>query len=175
MAQTPSQTKKKQAPAKEKKVRAQYTAADRKMLAARVFAGMRSGLSALKACAKIRLPQSCLNRWLEDDAEMAAEYTRARADLMEFIADEMMGIADDPVSVTANGTTDAGAVHKQRLQVDTRKWLLSKLAPKRYGDRIAVAGADGEPLNVNQTFDVSGLPTDVLAQILAAKDAANRR
>jgi hypothetical protein len=29
-------------------------------------------------------------------------------------------------------------IDHRRLKVDTRKWYLSKLAPKRYGDRIAV-------------------------------------
>jgi hypothetical protein len=37
-------------------------------------------------------------------------------------------------------------VQKQRLQVDTRKWLLSKLAPKKFGDKIEVSGDPANPL-----------------------------
>ena len=55
---------------------------------------------------------------------------------MERMAAETLAIADAPVGITERGTTNSGAVQKQRLQGDTRKWMLSKLAPKRYGDRV---------------------------------------
>lgn len=67
-----------------------------------------------------------------------------------------MRIADEPViaeKVThkADGTTETvvmDAVDRSRLAVDTRKWLLSRWSPKRYGDRSAleVTGKDGAPL-----------------------------
>jgi hypothetical protein len=40
------------------------------------------------------------------------------------------------------------AVQRARLKVDTRKWLLSKLQPKKYGDKLDmnVAGKDGGPI-----------------------------
>jgi hypothetical protein len=37
-------------------------------------------------------------------------------------------------------------VQRSRLRVDARKWLLSKLLPKQYGDRVEVTGKDGGPL-----------------------------
>jgi len=37
-------------------------------------------------------------------------------------------------------------VQKHKLQVDTRKWLLSKLAPKKYGDKLEVSGDAANPL-----------------------------
>ena len=51
---------------------------------------------------------------------------------------------------TAQGSYYSAAVAKQRLQVDTRKWLLSKLAPKKYGDKVqnVITGADGGPVEV---------------------------
>ena len=64
------------------------------------------------------------------------------------MAAETLAIADEPVGSTDSGATDSGAVQKQRLQVDTRKWLLSKLAPKRYGDKITLAGDEENPLKV---------------------------
>lgn len=120
----------------------------RRQKAELVFAGMRSGMSALKSCAKIGLSQSCLNDWLNADPDLAADYARARSDLIEFYADQTMKIADEPVALTADGKIDTGAVQKQRLQVDTRKWLLSKMAPKKYGDKIEVSGDASAPLTV---------------------------
>jgi hypothetical protein len=129
------------------------------------------GLSCFKACVAAGVPNSTFMRWVDADANLAERYTRAREDLIERIATETIAIADEPVPTTQSGSTDTGAVQKQRLQVDTRKWLLAKLAPKKYGERLELAGDKENPLQV-QTIDASKLSTDVLAQIIAAKDHA---
>ena len=36
-------------------------------------------------------------------------------------------------------------IARSRLRVDARKWLAAKLAPKKYGEKIAVGGADDLP------------------------------
>lgn len=51
------------------------------------------------------------------------------------MADELVAIAD---RATNNGNTQA-----RRLQVDARKWLLSKALPKVYGDKLDVAHDGG--------------------------------
>lgn len=121
---------------------------EKKKLAKEVFELMRKGNSAHKACQKVGLPQSTFNLWMNGDKDMAEEYARAREDLIELIAEETIAIADAPVGSTDNGSTDSGAVAKQRLQVDTRKWLLSKLAPKKFGDKVEQThiGPDGGPV-----------------------------
>lgn len=58
---------------------------------------------------------------------------------MDAIAEQTMEISDDL-------TEDANS---RRVRIDTRKWLLSKLAPKKYGDRIEIAGDKENPLEVN--------------------------
>ena len=70
--------------------------------------------------------------------------------MIEHIASETLAIADQPAGSTESGATDSGAVQKQRLQVDTRKWLLSKLAPKKYGDRMTLAGDEDSPLKIEK-------------------------
>jgi hypothetical protein len=58
------------------------------------------------------------------------------------MADEILELADAPVPVLDNGATDNALVRQRQLQVDTRKWFLSKLAPKIYGDRLDVQVSD---------------------------------
>jgi hypothetical protein len=111
-----------------------------------VLSGMRDGLSAFKACEAAGLSQSTFNLWVNEDAELAAEYARAREDLIERMATEIMEISDQDVGVAVDGKKDWAAVQKHKLQVDTRKWLLSKLAPKKYGDRLELAGDKENPL-----------------------------
>ena len=89
------------------------------------------------------------------------------------MASDILDIADRPVGSTDSGATDSGAVADKKVQIDTRKWLLSKLAPKKYGDKLELSGDKENPLHVKQTIDASKLPTDVLAQIMAAKDATD--
>jgi len=135
-----------------------------------VLSGMRSGLSAFKACEAAGVHQSTFNVWLNQDSALAADYARAREDLIERMANEVLELSDSDVGLQPNGKRDWAAVQKHKLQVDTRKWLLSKLAPKKYGERLEIAGDKENPLHMKQTFDASKLPTEVLAQIMAAKD-----
>lgn len=141
----------------------------------KVLEGMSNhGLSCFKSCKKAGIPNSTFLLWVSEDKSLADKYMRARDDLIERIANDAIEIADEPVGTTDSGATDSGAVQKQRLQVDTRKWLLAKLAPRKYGDRLALAGDDESPIKVDSAIDVSKLSTDVLAQIIAAKDAINK-
>ena len=126
---------------------------ERRTLADAVVDGMAiDGLSCAKSCDAVGVPIGSFLRWVSEDADLAERYARAREVLIERMAAETLAIADAPVGVTDRGTTDSGAVQKQRLQVDTRKWMLSKLAPKRYGDRVTneLANAAGEALKLEQ-------------------------
>lgn len=127
---------------------------EREALSTAIIDGMAvDGLSCFKACQAVGVPIGTFIGWVGEDPELAERYTRAREVLVERMAAETLEIADQPVGSTEHGTTDSGAVQKQRLQVDTRKWLLSKLAPKRYGDRMTLAGDDKNPLKTDITVN----------------------
>ena len=100
------------------------------------------GLSLRKACLKTGLDPARFLRAVDADPELAKQYDRARATMIERLADEVMELADAPVAKLDNGATDPGLVRHRQLQVDTRKWFLSKLAPKIYGDRLDVSVSD---------------------------------
>jgi hypothetical protein len=119
---------------------------DRAKVANLVLAGMRSGLSTFKSCAAVGVHHSTFLGWVGEDAELANNYAHAREDLIERIASEVMELADSEVPETGDGKKDWQAIQKHKLQVDTRKWLLSKLAPKKYGDKLEVSGDPSNPL-----------------------------
>ena len=88
-----------------------------------------------------------LHAWLNDRPEM---YVRAREQQADKLVAEMIAIADDSAHdtyVDGNGNvrTDNEVVARSRLRVDARKWLAGKMNAKRYGDKIAVGGADDLP------------------------------
>ena len=119
---------------------------DRRKIADLVLAGMCSGMSAFKACQVAGVNQSTFNLWLNEDAKLAAEYARAREDLIERMANEVLELSDVDVGLQPDGKRDWAAVQKHKLQVDTRKWLLSKLSPKKYGEKLEVSGDPANPL-----------------------------
>ena len=88
-------------------------------------------------------------RWLETNESFRDQYARAKSCAMERMADELIEIADDSTGDTytddeGNERTDHEVIARAKLRVDTRKWLMSKLAPKKYGDKTLLTGADGE-------------------------------
>jgi len=77
----------------------------------------------------------------------AVRYARARERGYQRLADELLELADADCT-GPDGKPDNALVQQRRLQVDTRKWLLSKLLPKQYGDRVTaeVVGDANVPL-----------------------------
>ncbi len=91
-----------------------------------------------------------MRRWLISHEEFRAQYALAREEQAEFYADEIIKIADDGSNDTytdddGNVCTNHDVIARSRLRVDARKWHASKLAPKKYGDKLAVGGADDLP------------------------------
>lgn len=98
-------------------------------------------------------------RWLDDDTkpdEIREQYARARKLQAETIFDEMLDIADDARNdwMEREGEDAVGYqfmgenVQRSRLRIDTRKWVVSKLNPKKYNDKMVLAGDEEAPLQV---------------------------
>lgn len=73
------------------------------------------------------------------------------------MAEDTVNIADDGRSDTyidADGVkrTDQDVIARSRLRVDARKWYASKLAPKKYGDKITqeISGPDGGAVQIDR-------------------------
>jgi transcriptional regulator with XRE-family HTH domain len=78
----------------------------------------------------------------------AQRYARAMVARYERMAHEVIEIADEIAPVDTLGHVDTGWVQQQRLRSDNRKWLLSKVLPKKYGDRVeaTITGDPNAPL-----------------------------
>ena len=102
--------------------------------------------------------ESTVRLWALDDREgFAAQYARAREVQFLAIADELLEIADDGRNdwMQRRGNDERGGwelngehIQRSRVRIDTRKWMLSKMLPKVYGDKteVAVTGANGGPV-----------------------------
>lgn len=113
------------------------------------------GESLRSICADDAMPaMSSVFKWLTEHPEFSAQYAHAREEQAEGLADEIVAIADEAdVTVRHDGEDvtlglDATAVARNRLRIDARKWVASKLKPKKFGDKIQqeVTGKDGGPI-----------------------------
>lgn len=127
--------------------------------AMRVFALMYDGLSLRAACKQVGVPASNIVLWCDQDPELAEHYAKAREGVQMHWAEDIVDIADEDVPVTATGGLDSAAVAKQRLRIDSRKWILSKLQPKKYGDKIeqTLQGPEGGAINLNVPINIIGV------------------
>ena len=90
-------------------------------------------------------------------------YTRAKAAQADFMADEMLDIADngrnDWMEKAANDgsvvpVVDHEHIQRSRLRIETRKWIASKLKPKKYGDKLELSGDPERPLSATTDKDL---------------------
>ena len=100
--------------------------------------------------------KTAVYEWLLRHKEFAELYARAREDQADSLADEIQAIADElPMEITDDkGVTrfDSAYVTWQKNRVDARKWIASKLKPKKYSDRLTHQGdsnADAIQVDVN--------------------------
>lgn len=119
-----------------------------------ICARLAAGESLREVCRDENMPdRGTVVRWAQKDETFRGQYAQARERLMERWAEEIIEICDDGSNdymERRDGTTVVNQDHVQRsrLRVDTRKWLMSKLAPRKYGDKVELSGPDGGPLIV---------------------------
>lgn len=94
------------------------------------------GESLISICKDKNMPsESTVYKWLNDIPEFSEQYARAREVQAERYADEIINIADD---ISRDLIPFSGAIERSKLQVDARKWIASKLLPKKYGSFKAI-------------------------------------
>lgn len=100
------------------------------------------GESLRTICLSPELPsRSTVLKWLALHDHFARQYAYAREEQAEMFADEMMDIAD-------HGEPDKEHNNRDRLRIDTRKWIAAKMKPKKYGDKLGLTDGEGGPLQV---------------------------
>jgi len=101
---------------------------------------------------------STFYQWLDSNEEKAKQYARATQVRADIIFDEIIDIADDSSGdrkVVEHGEVmDGEYVARSRIRIDTRKWVLSKLNPKKYGDKTDITSG-GEKISTPQEVKVT--------------------
>ena len=128
-------------------------------IALEVCERLSEGESLRSICEDPRLPShQTIYKWAAVQPIFKTAYARAREAQMDKWSDDIVEIADDAKNdyvdrIGKDGEVervpDPELMQRSKLRIDTRKWVMSKLAAKRYGDKIDV--------NVSATVEVSAL------------------
>lgn len=102
--------------------------------------------------------RATVHRWLASMESFRDQYAQAREYQADTIFDEMFDIADDGTNdwmLRKQGEDDIEVVNhehiqRSKLRIDTRKWALARMSPKKYGDKVetTLRGDADAPLEV---------------------------
>lgn len=110
---------------------------------------------------------STFMKWFSDESALGGgplseQYARAKEAQADYMAEEITDIADnqarEPVLIEGKPVTVDGklveavtsaSVNHARLRVEARKWVASKLKPKKYGDKLELSGDPERPLGAS--------------------------
>lgn len=118
------------------------------------------GISLREICRQEDMPaKSSVFRWLAAHEIFRDQYARAKQAGIEALAEDILDIADDatndwmerrdPEGQNVGWKENGEAIQRSKLRVEARKWLLAKLAPKKYGDKMALTDGEGQPLQAS--------------------------
>lgn len=110
-------------------------------IATKICDQLSTGRSLTEICEADGMPdRHTVRRWVATRPEFREQFEAARRWWCESVAEETNDLADRAPQVAEEadsaGRNANAAVQALRVQIDTKKWLLSKLAPQVFGDHV---------------------------------------
>jgi len=102
-----------------------------------------NGMTTRKAIQNQGISFQTFFRWVDDEETKSKQYARATELRAEYLADEILTISDstsEDVITDENGNPvkNHNVIQRDRLRVDTRKWLMAKMMPKKYSEKQTI-------------------------------------
>ncbi len=137
-----------------------------------ICAQIAEGKSVKSICLKDGMPtERAFYKWLEKagNEHLVQQYAHARESQADTLFNDCLDIADqyEQTAEKLEGGTDH--IQRAKLRIDTRKWMAGKLAPKKYGEKVAIGGdKDMDPIQTEERGQGA-------AKVLAALEAIAER
>ena len=97
-----------------------------------------------RVCRKFKVAPSTFYSWLKVDKKLQEQYADAREQQAEFIADKIVEVANDDSKdilicpITNRKTLNPVSVQRAKLRVETYKWRIAQLSPKKYSNKKVI-------------------------------------
>jgi hypothetical protein len=126
-----------------------YSEKDKTKIVNEICEKVSNGSTLRKALKESEIANDTFFRWIDEDEQKSKRYARATELRAEAMAEELLSIVDateDDIITDefGNQITNHNVIQRDRLRSDARKWLMSKMFSKKYGDNKTV------DLNVKQ-------------------------
>lgn len=92
-------------------------------------------------------------RWLREIESFNKQYVRAKQEAADAMAEDILDISDEELALGDDRHINNALVSRNRLRVDTRKWLMAKMKPKKYSERFEL-----EDLPANAIVFMNNVP-----------------
>lgn len=144
-----------------------YLEEDKDQIFKSIISYIENGASLRSVLRKDNMPSSStFFIWIEEDIEKSKQYVRATEKRAESIFEDILSIVDEntnDVITLEDGReiVNNDVIQRARLRMDARKWMLGKMHPKKYGDKIDVT-SDGQK--------IQSIPSSINIRIIETND-----
>jgi len=131
-----------------------------------------------KAVKESKISYVTFFQWLSKSDQLKELYNYATLIRSDILFDEMIDIADDGINDFVKKQISEGVeveilnsehIQRSRLRIDARKWILAKMQPKKYGERLDLSSSDGSM--TPKVLDLAQLSTE---ELLLRANATNK-
>ena len=145
-------------------------------VATKICEQLSEGISLREICRQEGMPPwQTVYSWMERDASLVEAIARAREIGYDALAEECLKIADDGTNDYVEGERgpqlNSEHIQRSKLRIETRLKLLAKWSPKRYGERVQVAGDADSPVKVEAEVQAEKLLQAILANAQMTRQA----
>lgn len=117
-------------------------------LAERICAAVANGKSLHWAAEAEGVKWTTVRGWIQKHDTFSARYARACEARLELLEGRILELMEHGHEVAMDETGATPRLNAVKLEIDSIKWILCKLLPRKYGDKAALelTGAEGSPL-----------------------------
>lgn len=134
----------------------------------RICRRLEQGMSLRKACAG-EIDSAAVLRWVRDSSDFAQQYARSREIGWLGKTDRILELADEAHEAALDPDFGQQRIAACRFEVDTLKWVLAKMLPKIYGEKVGVQVLSTPGSNApSDAASVPALPNDDEERIIAS-------
>jgi hypothetical protein len=126
-----------------------------------------AGLSLPAALAQMPEPRPSVywcKKSVRDNPDLAAKYRAAQEERADFLADQIVAVAEEPIPTGLSGPEASAWAQRQRLRVDAMKWTAAKLRPRVWGEHLSVEVETHKSVSITLALEQAQRRVDVLKQ-----------
>jgi hypothetical protein len=142
-----------------------------KELADKICEELALGKSMRTVCKMADMPaMSTVFKWLRENKEFSEQYARAKQESADAMAEEILDIADtteegETITEKIEGTEvkRGDMLGHRKLKIETRKWLMAKMKPKKYGEKLDLTSGDEPIKQAESTAEIMATVREIIA------------